>query len=372
MIHRHWAAKYGVTAGILLVGSTLIFWIWKTRQESASPPLSFDGSSEALQQTVIVPTLDTPIPESKSAIWCASFQMAWNKLKNEIAKGSITVQGAEVIAERLNQAALSEDDLDEASSYSAAGFIKQGIIEKIQADMTEKFPNVPKPIFREDPQDVAIAYAYLKAEVKFQHRYLDTQEPAAFMVKGEDPTDVKSFGVPRKAVAKELRNQVELLYFDFGNHYYAIDLCTSSSPNQLVLASLPRKATLGETLSDLSNKSADYSSKEQPFRFGHGDILLVPNMHWRIEHHVKEIEGADKLLVNPSMRGTWIDQAIQVMEFKLDRQGAEVSSESKAITHKGGLDFMFNRPFLLYMKKRGAKHPFFVMWVDNAELLIKK
>jgi hypothetical protein len=30
------------------------------------------------------------------------------------------------------------------------------------------------------------------------------------------------------------------------------------------------------------------------------------------------------------------------------------------------------RPFLIYLKKRGAGHPFFVMWVDNAELLITK
>jgi hypothetical protein len=95
-------------------------------------------------------------------------------------------------------------------------------------------------------------------------------------------------------------------------------------------------------------------------------------MHWRIEHHIKEIEGPDKPLLNPSMKGTWIDQAIQVMEFKLDSQGAAVFSSAKELTKKGGLDFMFNRPFLLYMKKRGAKHPFFVMWVDNAELLIKK
>jgi len=30
----------------------------------------------------------------------------------------------------------------------------------------------------------------------------------------------------------------------------------------------------------------------------------------------------------------------------------------------------FNKPFLIYVKKRGAEYsPFFVMWVDNAELL---
>jgi hypothetical protein len=372
MIHKYWAAKYGVAAGIVLIGSTLIFWIWKTHQESASPPLSYDGSSEALQQTVIVPTLDTPIPEGKSAIWCASFQMAWNKLKNDIAKGPIQVQGAEAIAERLNQAEQSENDLDGGSSYSAAGFIKQGIIEKIQVDMAQKFPGVPRPTFRDNPLDVAVAYGYLKAEVKFEHPYLSNSEPAAFQAREEDSTEVRFFGVPRKAVEKELRSQVDLLYFDFGNHYYAIDLCRSSSPNQIVLASMSRKTTLGETLSKLNDQSADYLSKEQPFKFGHGDILLVPNMHWRIEHHFTEIEGSDKPLLNPSMKETWIDQAVQVIEFKLDRQGAAVSSESKAITHKGGLDFVFNRPFLLYLKKRGAKHPFFVMWVDNAELLIKK
>jgi hypothetical protein len=32
--------------------------------------------------------------------------------------------------------------------------------------------------------------------------------------------------------------------------------------------------------------------------------------------------------------------------------------------------FYFNRPFLIYVKKRGPEYsPFFVMWVDNAELM---
>ena len=138
-----------------------------------------------------------------------------------------------------------------------------------------------------------------------------------------------------------------------------------------MLASVARMPTLSEILSDLDKKSADYLSKEHRFRFKHGDVLLVPNMHWRIEHHFKEIEGNDKLLLNPSMKGTWIDQAIQIMELKLDRQGVKISSESMGLTKKAGHDFVFNKPFLIYMKKRGAKHPFFVMWVDNAELLIK-
>jgi len=33
--------------------------------------------------------------------------------------------------------------------------------------------------------------------------------------------------------------------------------------------------------------------------------------------------------------------------------------------------FVFDKPFLIVMKKRGAERPFFVMWVANAELLCK-
>ncbi len=35
------------------------------------------------------------------------------------------------------------------------------------------------------------------------------------------------------------------------------------------------------------------------------------------------------------------------------------------------IHFVCDHPFLIVVKKRGAKRPFFVMWVDNAELLCK-
>jgi hypothetical protein len=139
-----------------------------------------------------------------------------------------------------------------------------------------------------------------------------------------------------------------------------------------VLASLPRKATLQETLSDLENKSSDYLAKNGNPTLGELDSLGVPNMHWRISHHLTELEGIDKPLLNPTLQGTFIGEAIQVIEFKLDRRGAALTSLTMMKFLGLPRVILFNRPFLIYMKKRGAKHPFFVMWVDNAELLIKK
>jgi hypothetical protein len=62
-----------------------------------------------------------------------------------------------------------------------------------------------------------------------------------------------------------------------------------------------------------------------------------------------------------------------MLQFKIDEKGAEITSEARQEALDGGPShFHFDRPFLIYLKKRGAKYPFFVMWVDNAELLSKQ
>jgi hypothetical protein len=95
-------------------------------------------------------------------------------------------------------------------------------------------------------------------------------------------------------------------------------------------------------------------------------------MDWDLEHHFRELEGPDKLLLNPTLRGLYLDTALQRVRFRLDRRGAEVRSEAQVVLKglsDGRDDFHFDRPFLIVMTKRGAKQPFFVMWVDNAEML---
>jgi len=375
MIHKHWAAKYGVGAGILLIGSILIFWIWKTHQEGASPPLSFDGSSEALQQTVILPTLDTPIPEGKSAIWCASFQMAWNKLKSLGGTEPLRIHGAEAVGAQLNNAEETEEDLNPEIYYAAAGLIRDGTVEKIKKEMAEKFPHVQTTSINQSGL-IAVAYAYLQAEVKFQYPYLENRKPFLFAPSEGEPSSIRSFGVHEYIQVEGIRHQVETLYcnaqspFEIPNEF-ALDLCKSSAPNQIVLATIGKKETLKSTLRELEKKTTDYHPEEGHHGLSMVDSLLIPTMNWKVEHRFKELEGEDKKFLNTNLANAYIDPAIQVIAFKLDRSGASISSQSEIGVKGGPRHFHFNRPFLLYMKKRGAQHPFFVMWVDNAELLIK-
>jgi hypothetical protein len=353
-------------------------------------PFSFDDSSESLQQTEVVATLDTLIPEKKSVIWCASFQIAWNRLRS-IANGEpLQIEGAEVIGRRLNQSEVSQDDLAPGMYYAAAGLTRDGIAEEIKEKMARRYPNTTLPEVVDSKGAVAIAYSHLEAQVRFKEPYFENPTGGrlasdffAFENPEGNPHPVHNFGILGYVQAPKIRSQVEILYAFIPENSielseFAVDLSKESSPNQLVVAQIPKKGTLGETLDDLMKKmkqepSERVSPKLRLQGLANADTLLLPTMHWRILHRFHALEGVDKPIQNAGpLSGTYVGAAFQSIDFKLDRSGASMRSDAAIPTFSAPWSLCFNRPFLLYMKKRGAQHPFFVMWVDNAELLIKK
>jgi hypothetical protein len=189
---------------------------------------------------------------------------------------------------------------------------------------------------------------------------------------------VQGFGIRDKdrnnRAAYELRNQIEVLFGgDFGprDGSFALDLCKTSGPNQLIIARLARKETFAETISELQRRIDAHPKGHLQNRFGPNDELRVPTMHWRIDHRFQEIEGIDRKFLNPSLRDLYLSKAFQSIYFRLDRAGADLKSEAGPTAGAGTHHYYFDQPYLIVIRKRGAANPFFVMWVDNAELMVK-
>jgi hypothetical protein len=337
----------------------------------AGDDLQVVQSSEQLQHTVIVPTLDTPVALHKSAIWCATFQHAWSRLKNDVVKEPIRLQNAEAVAERLNRAPQSEDDLSPDEAYAVAGLVRDGVVAKIHQEMAARFPDVAPPQLDAGPAG-AIAYAYLRAAVWYKYEYSDNPYPFHFKSATGEEVAVRSFGI---RLDDDFRGrhtpheQVQILFED--EKEFALDLCKQSAPNQIVLAQLSWQSTLTRTLARLQEKitQAQGALPELPGR----STLQVPAMDWQLDHHFRELEGRDKALLNPSVQGVYFDTALQRIRFRLHRSGAEVQSESRIVAKSAPprKQYHFDQPFLLVMQKRGAQQPFLVLWVANGELLSK-
>jgi hypothetical protein len=377
-----------VWIGIVAVVAIVIgvcWWCFRSNTSFNKPyepaPISFSGTSDQLKQTVIVPTLDTPIPEGKSAIWCSSFQLAWNRLKDDVAKEPVHLANAQTIADRLNRADQSENDLNPDSVYAAAGLAKDGIVKRIHEQMARKFPNVPRPEL-DVPSVGAVAYAYLEASARYDYPFFENDAPLLFTDSDGKQAPVSSFGIRKKDdyAYSRMRQQVQVLYCpreSIGTENevteFIVDPCKTSKPNQIVVAQVSRKATLADTLADVEQKIA---AQSEPGAFASQlhpcDTLLIPNIALRIDHRFKELEGKDKQFLNPALQGLHLDTASQTIQFRLDRSGADMAAEAKVHVRPSASFFHVNRPFLVYMKKRDGKHPFFVAWIENAELLERK
>jgi hypothetical protein len=231
-----------------------------------------------------------------------------------------------------------------------------------------------------------VAYGYLEANVKFAWPYDENTQPLVFTEAEGKKVQIHSFGILSENYGgrEKLWNQPRILFRrgepQTDNFEVAIDLCTNSFPDQIVVARIARQSTLVTALAHIEEgigempalKKAEArkygpDSAERLHQIQATDSFLVPDFHWIISHRFSQIEG--HVFANKKLTSQSLDIAQQDIHFRLDKSGGALKSQTKMYAAGVPTDFFFDRPFLIYMKKRGAKMPYFAIWVDNAELL---
>jgi hypothetical protein len=352
-------------------------WIGIYKNDSLLIPtdkLNFDGDSQNLKATKVVPVLDATIDRQTNLIWCASFLAAWKALESDVVNSPPSLQGSPKAALDLNNESDPKTYIPKESLYATAGWSQKGITEKIKRDLSQKFPAKLPPEFPGIATNSFVAYAYLEAGVKFALPYFQNPKPLMFTDQKGIKTQLSSFGIrPDDDYAYyQLREQPQILYEKREKNYDLIecivDLDHTSLPNQIILAMVTPESTLRETLSAIDEK-INKNGKKYHHGLGPNDVLIVPDIMWRISHRFAQLENRE--FTNANMKGQRLDVAQQDIQFCLNRSGAELKAEDKILMLPIPTYYVFDRPFLLQMKKRGAQMPYFVMWVENAELINK-
>ena len=105
-----------------------------THDQIAGPP-DLKVSATALKKTVVTPHLEHPIRKGKNVLWCATAQIAWNELCRLVGE-PVRLTTEPDMAHQLNKKAVSRADLDPDSYVAMAGFARDGIIRKIQDELS--------------------------------------------------------------------------------------------------------------------------------------------------------------------------------------------------------------------------------------------
>jgi hypothetical protein len=149
---------------------------------------------------------------------------------------------------------------------------------------------------------------------------------------------------------------------------FIIRLESKSADDEIILACVQPEATLLKTIETVSEKVEHVS----PSPLKTGDVLQIPRLDFDVDHSFRELIGLH--LLNQGWEKWFVARATQYISFKLNEKGAVVKSEGRIVVKKGPQPrrLVFDRPFLIYLKQKGAEYPYLAVWVGNSELLMKQ
>lgn len=325
------------------------------------------GSGQ-LKLTTVTAYLQSSIVKGKNLLFCSTFQVAWNVLSDDIIKAPLQLAGDPITGKMLNERLTGKNDLSSDDYLAMAGLKKDGIVQKIIESLNEKFKENPGIDISLDKPDDILSYAFLKKDLQFANEFEALDSALNFNGK----TSVKSFGIKEYAsdeAHKKLADQVKILdYID--DNDFILSLASTKPNDEIVLAKITPRGTLLETLKLITNRI----KAKKSFILKDKDTLQIPQLDFDILHSYSDLIG--KFVLNKGFEDYFIAKAIQSIRFRLNEKGALLKSEAaivleKEISMEMPKRLIFDRPFLIYLKEKGALYPYFAMWVDNPELLIR-
>ncbi len=321
-------------------------------------------NAEDLKNTDAFATLEQTISKGTNLIWCATMQIAWNKLCDLVGE-DILFDTSNVLAEALNKKSVTHHDLDDATYIAIAGADGVKTRKEIDEALQAKFNGAASSELLPKPVNDLIAYSYLFVNLPFEWTFERRKTPFVFQGK-----KVKSFGINEyeQGDLKEIRAAGQILVYDAQSEDdFIVELKTRKTKHHLIIAKVPAESTLERTITSVQQRIA----ANKPDELGANKSLIVPILNFKILREFQELTGKPLMVKNKQYNGRQLVSAQQLIRFKLNERGAIVKSEAEIVfcaDEKPNL--IFNKPFLIMLQYEGTKSPYFAIWVDNAEILV--
>lgn len=372
--------KAWILASVLLAGLLLLpAWMHLscTPDSSAgSGGAVLSGTAGDLRETVVVPTPHARLA-GRNVLWCGTFQLAWNEVCALVGEDLHFAGPEPPMVARLNRKEFGKEDLDEASYVAIADFVRNDVHARIRRAVREKFGDrakpklLPDPALTSRPQDI-VAYAYLLKSLKFATPFEAIDRPLTF-----DGTKVACFGLGEdyRPGHADMLETFRILAYEDDTRHCIVELLPTAAEDRILLAKVPPAETLAATVAAEEERIA----AAEPIEPQLGDVLKVPKMSFDITRTYGELLGRRLVVQNPDIaKDLHVLGADQRIRFEMNEKGVELESESSISFGCSGSApppkthiLIFDEPFLILLQRTGAARPYFALWVDNAELLLK-
>lgn len=306
-------------------------------------------SIDSLKSTDFVTTLDHPIDPSRNTVYAVAMQYAWDTLSRLLPGGLL-----------------------ESNRYSGdLNLLRQAV--GFQSALTKDEYSIRTEI----DGTAILAEAFFNKTLPFPSKMEIADTPLVF-----NGQKVKAFGMYNPDPA--IREFCQLGYYE-SDQAFLLKIFPKDEAHEIWLLlcrdSLPTLGAVVAKAKDWNNTGSAQAGRESlqwKYRFNSDDVISIPETKFNIGAHYKGLEG--QLLYLKDGQRT-IVTAYQRTGFILNETGAVAESHAEMAVDSAiapvrmemppPKKLVFNQPFYIILKRKVASHPYFVMRVANAELLVK-
>lgn len=301
-------------------------------------------------QTEFLPTLENKIPKDKNAVYCVTLLYAWEEIRKTI-KIPLQINSKENTADLvlLNNSTLFKNVLNDDEYLTSVNVEGGNIIAKAEFNKSLPF--------------------------EFDLNSFDNE----LIFDGIKVASFGSFGG-----GKDAYKTIKILYYK-NNNEFIIKLLPKDQQHEIILFKTKKKFENFDQMNIQLEKNRNLGEKEQKkqskywkYYLQDEDELIIPKFNFNIETNYSSLEGNQ---IKTSKNNYVIGTAWQRTAFILDEKGAKIESE---VVIEALLDEMeeeekpkpkkmrFDKPFFVLLKKTNSTTPYFTLFANNAELMVKE
>lgn len=302
-----------------------------------------------LHQTQFASTLESPIDRSKNVVYAPALLYAWDEIRQKLDAPIKLTDSNSREFKLFNQSISYKNSLTKDEYSAEAEIIGNEIIARAFFNKTLPFPSKLQKI------DDGLVFNKVKV--------------SAFGMQSFDEEAVKFF---------------QILYYKDDDHF-ALSLIPKDDQHEILLIKgIGNVVTLSEAVKK-TNEIIALGMKEKldskiswKYSLNEIDIFSIPSIKFNIENNYRDIEGQ---VFTTSNGSRIIETAYQRTGFILNENGTVVESQAEiTTTDSAGAEpikiepkrMILNKPFFIILKRRKNENPYFVMYVQNIELLTKQ
>jgi hypothetical protein len=302
------------------------------------------------KNTQFIPTLEHKISNDKNSVYCATLLFAWDEIRKQI-NSPLTISDEYFDLKLLNKSTSFENVL-KSNEYEVEGAVDG---------------------------DIITARAEFNKALPFELKLQSFKKKLIF-----EGQKVSSFGVNGYDNYEQLKI-VKIIYYKNDNNFI-IKLLPKDKEHEIILFktdqsfnSIAEMTTEIEKLTKIGKTEIKNEKINWKYFYNEEDVVVIPKFNFNIETNYSTLEGKK---FNANKQEFQIERAWQRTAFILDESGAEIESEAEIEVAIEEMEeeyeipkpkkMIFDKPFLILLKRTDAKNPYFGLWTTNTELMEKE